>query len=298
MAFYYEKSTEPMNTELLEAVISGKAIIFEGEEDPKEEETSDKEPPEEETSDAPETSDDAKEETGDETPEEPTEEAPVEEEPQEQGDAGTVNSEETDKPSGKEIDADQLAELFKKSGNLKKTVEIAMKQTGKGEKITLGDLLPYLKKSIVEFCKSAGDKGLFHTNAAQMGLAVKAIEKECGVSASKKRKEMEAKTESVSEPVDAEHATGNFHIEPASDAENTFYIEVYSKDGWTLESADDLAQNIGFVLGKVSRDSDVYYAGSYSDDEGGSVFTIFAEAPLLDMQTVERCVTRALDDFE
>ena len=66
-----------------------------------------------------------------------------------------------------------------------------MQKSGKGEKLTKGDLLPYLKKAIVEFCKSAGDKGAFHTNAAQMGLAVKQIEQECGVNDAQKQKEPE-----------------------------------------------------------------------------------------------------------
>ena len=186
MSFYYENSKEPMNMELLEAVISGKAIIFEGEEDaPDTEEEQPEETPTEENTE--------------ETPSEQPEETPTEEQPPEQGDADSVNSEDPGKPEGKEINAEQLVALFKKSGNLKKTVEIAMQKTGKGQKLTKGDLLPYLKKAIVEFCKSAGDKGAFHTNAAQMGLAVKQIEQECGVNDAQKQKEIEAKQQKAAE---------------------------------------------------------------------------------------------------
>lgn len=179
MSFYYENSKEPMNMELLEAVISGKAIIFEGEEDAPAPETEEDQPEETPTQENPENTENT-EETSSEQPEE----TPAQEQPPEQGDAGAVNSEDP-------VNAEQLVALFKKSGYLKKTVEIAMQKSGKGEKLTKGDLLPYLKKAIVEFCKSAGDKGAFHTNAAQMGLAVKQIEQECGVNDAQKQKEPE-----------------------------------------------------------------------------------------------------------
>lgn len=184
---YYRNSTEPMNMELLEAVISGKAIIFEGEED-----APDTEENEEQTEETPTDENQENTETSEETPSEQPEEPPTEEQPPEQGDADSVNSEDP-------VNAEQLVALFKKSGYLKKTVEIAMQKSGKGEKLTKGDLLPYLKKAIVEFCKSAGDKGAFHTNAAQMGLAVKQIEQECGVNDAQKQKEIEAKQQKAAE---------------------------------------------------------------------------------------------------
>lgn len=190
MSFYYENSKEPMNMELLEAVISGKAIIFEGEEDAPTQETDEEQPEETPTEENPENT-----ENTEETPSEQPEETQAQEQPPEQGDAGAVNSEDPVKPEGKEVNAEQLVALFKKSGYLKKTVEIAMQKSGKGEKLTKGDLLPYLKKSIVEFCKSAGDKGAFHTNAAQMGLAVKQIEQECGVNDAQKQKEIVSSTQ-------------------------------------------------------------------------------------------------------
>lgn len=191
---YYRNSTEPMNMELLEAVLSGKAIIFEGEED-----APDTEENEELTEETPTDENQENTETSEETPSEQPTETPTEEQLAEQGDADSVNSEDPVKPEGKEVNAEQLVALFKKSGNLKTTVEIAMQKTGKGKKLTKGDLLPYLKKAIVEFCKSAGDKGAFHTNAAQMGLAVKQIEQECGVNDVQKQKEIEAKQQKAAE---------------------------------------------------------------------------------------------------
>ena len=197
MSFYYENSKEPMNMELLEAVISGKAIIFEGEEDAPTPETEEEQPEETPTEENPENT-----ENTEETPSEQPEETPAQEQPPEQGDAGAVNSEDPDEPKGKEANAKQIVALFKKSGNLKKTVEIAMQKSGKGEKINKGDLLPYLKKAIVDFCTSAGDKGVFHTDAVQMGEAVKQIEQECGVNDAQKQKEIEAKQQKAAEQKD------------------------------------------------------------------------------------------------
>ena len=73
---YYRNSTEPMNMELLEAVLSGKAIIFEGEED-----APDTEENEEQAEETPTDENQENTETSEETPSEQPTETPTEEQP-------------------------------------------------------------------------------------------------------------------------------------------------------------------------------------------------------------------------
>lgn len=192
--FYYS-GLEPIDNELLEAVIAGKAIIFEGEEDAPVEDDDEDAPPPEDGDEGGES--DTPPEEGDDTP--PPEEGddgaqPPEEGEQPQGDAEAVNSEHDD-GKGKMLNAEQIVELYKKSGLFSKVVQLANKNTGM-KKLTVGLLLPYLKKGVTDFCKSAGDKGEFHTNAAQEALAIQILAKGSGMREMEKaKKEAEEKKE-------------------------------------------------------------------------------------------------------
>ena len=92
--------------------------------------------------------------------------------------ADTVN---TDEPSQSKqsLDADQIAEEFKKSGALKQTIQYAMNAIkGRGQTvtesaggkngITLKMLLPYIKAGIEKFCQ----KHEFMTNVSEMAKAI------------------------------------------------------------------------------------------------------------------------------
>lgn len=92
--------------------------------------------------------------------------------------AETVN---TDEPSQSKqsLDADQIAEEFKKSGALKQTIQYAMNAiNGRGQTVTesaggkkgikLKMLLPYIKAGIEKFCQ----KHEFMTNVSEMAKAI------------------------------------------------------------------------------------------------------------------------------
>jgi len=52
---------------------------------------------------------------------------------------------------------------------------------------------------------------------------------------------------------------------------NDFIIELSTKQGWNNDTAEELAD---FLNDSVDNGAEVYYMGSFSDDEGGSVLQI------------------------
>lgn len=198
--YYVQNSNEPYDEELLEAVIAGKCIIFEGEEDPENTEEQGNETQEsgddaEQTAPAPETPDEGGNEQngqdnqegqqGDQANENATEQ-PQTEQPsgEQQNTAETVNTDEPQKGTTF-ANADQIATMFMNKGLLKSTVDYAKQAiTGqnknnpnfKNQPITVDQVKDYIKDAVEKFCQSAP----FRTSVPEMAKAVMRLTMSCG----------------------------------------------------------------------------------------------------------------------
>lgn len=221
--YYVQKSNEPYDEELLEAVIAGKCIIFEGEEDPESTEEQGNEAPEngddsEQTAPAPDTpAEDGNEpnEQGDQKGQESENatEQPQPEQPagDQQNTAETVNTDEPQKGTTF-ANADQIATMFINKGLLKSTVDYAKQAiTGqnknnpnfKNQPINVDQVKDYIKDAVEKFCQSAP----FRTSVPEMAKAVMRLTMSCGQNHAEKNamktklaKEREAKKQEQQKP--------------------------------------------------------------------------------------------------
>lgn len=78
------------------------------------------------------------------------------------------------------------------------------------------------------------------------------------------------------QPIENADESAMYTFEDSSDSPNDFIIELESKKGWTPDTANSLAD---FVNNVFDRDGkiEVYYMGSFPDDEGGSIFQIYVD---------------------
>lgn len=221
--YYVQNSNEPYDEELLEAVIAGKCIIFEGEEDPKSTDEQGNETQEngddaEQTAPAPDDGneqngqDNQEGQTGDQTNENATEQ-PQPEQPAEeqQNTAETVNTDEPQKGTTF-ANADQIATMFMNKGLLKSTVDYAKQAiTGqnknnpnfKNAQITVDQVKDYIKDAVEKFCQSAP----FHTSVPEMAKAAMRLTMSCGQNHAEKNalktklaKDREAKKQEQQKP--------------------------------------------------------------------------------------------------
>jgi len=221
--YYVQNSNEPYDEELLEAVIAGKCIIFEGEEDPESTEEQGNEAPEngddsEQTTPAPDTpAEDGNEpnEQGDQKGQENENatEQPQPEQPagEQQNTAETVNTDEPQKGTTF-ANADQIATMFINKGLLKSTVDYAKQAiTGqnknnpnfKNQPINVDQVKDYIKDAVEKFCQSAP----FRTSVPEMAKAVMRLTMSCGQNHAEKNalktklaKEREAKKQEQQKP--------------------------------------------------------------------------------------------------
>ena len=226
--YYVQNSNEPYDEELLEAVIAGKCIIFEGEEGENastgEEDNQDPSTPAE---------DNGQNEGGQGTPdggeggegqgngegqgegqgEEQTQEQPQPEQPdgEQQNTAETVNTDEPQKGTTF-ANADQIATMFINKGLLKSTVDYAKQAiTGqnknnpnfKNQPINVDQVKDYIKDAVEKFCQSAP----FRTSVPEMAKAVMRLTMSCGQNHAEKNaqktklaKEREAKKQEQQKP--------------------------------------------------------------------------------------------------
>lgn len=221
--YYVQNSNEPYDEELLEAVIAGKCIIFEGEEDPESteeqgNETQDNGDDADQTAPAPSTpAEDGNEQNGQNDQKgqerENASEQPQPEQPagEQQNTADTVNTDEPQKGTTF-ANADQIATMFMNKGLLKSTVDYA-KQTITGQNknnpnfknqpITVDQVKYYIKDAVEKFCQSAP----FRTSVPEMAKATLRLTMSCGQNHAEKNaqktklaKEREAKKQEQQKP--------------------------------------------------------------------------------------------------
>ena len=78
------------------------------------------------------------------------------------------------------------------------------------------------------------------------------------------------------QPTENADESAMYTFEDSSDGPNDFIIELESKKGWTPDTANILADFVNRVFNRDGK-IEVFYMGSFSDDEGGSIFQIYVD---------------------